>query len=117
MLSGISDAACQSEIRGGMGMRKALLLGCLAQVVLLIVVLASGNQQVMLFGNGLLLMVAIKASVSSQASGGWEFIGTNEAEKKELYSLRQKVIFKWLSFMLPGVLTVLAYYLNYGELL
>lgn len=98
-------------------MKKALFIGLVVQVAIYIAAVVMEDWHVLVAGNYPVIGLGILAGTGSQTTGGWEFLGTNQKEKDEIYTLRSKAIWKWFLFMLPGILVVLAYYLKYGTLM
>lgn len=98
-------------------MRKAFLLGCLVQIIFVVLTLAIGQKHVLIYGNLFMLVLGIRAAFSTQSAGGWEYVGVREEEKKSVDDFKVKALFQVVLFMLPGVLVVAAYYLKFGELL
>ncbi|MBF7096285.1 hypothetical protein [Alkalibacter mobilis] len=96
--------------------RKALLFGLIAQIIILIVAFVMQNWHFIVSGNFIVIGIGIVAGKASQNSSGWEFIGTDKKEKDEIYTYRSKMIWKWFLFILPGIFVVLVYYFKVGTL-
>ena len=96
-------------------MRKTFLIGVAAQIIIVSISLVLKNDQIIMYGNIILLVVAAYiVGAGGEGKSGWEYVGLKNEEIEKLKSYRSSLYLKILLFILPGFIVMGIYFMYNG---